>query len=58
MGDSSLNFYLERSKGVLPFQEVTPAKGTGTSGSRNVMKAKALKGLGMKTSVTSPNLEK
>ena len=29
-----------------------------TSGSRKVMKEKALKGLGMKTSVTSPNLEK
>ena len=33
-------------------------QGTLTSGSRKVMKANALKGFGMKTSVTSPNFEK
>ena len=33
-------------------------RGTLTSGSRKVMKANALKGFGMKTSVTSPNFEK
>ena len=54
--------YSTKLKAILHFNQfITNLKRTRlllTSGSRKVMKEKALKGFGMKTSVTSPNLEK
>jgi hypothetical protein len=58
MGSDAIRFCLTFAINKILFHKIQLFLTCATSGSKKVMKANALNGFGMKTSVTSPNFEK